>query len=227
MATASTTTPTRAGQVARELWREVLQRRLREDDLFMTEAQVAERFGVSRGVAREAVSRLRALGALKSRQAKGLLVGRPDPVKLFGEALPLSVQGTQDLRSLARLRYVLEIGAVDLIVAHADDDQIEQLDAAARAFEAAQGSGDIGAINAADLAFHRGLLAMVDTPAVADMHGVLADYFSAEARALTGPLASGDTAVWQHHVIVQALRQRDAEQLRAVLRQHLRGLIGG
>lgn len=216
---------TRAQRLAQQLHQEMLSRSLREDDLLMTEAQVAQRYGVSRGIVREAVSRLRALGVIKSRQAKGLLVGRPDPVALWAQTLPLAAQEPADRQGLAKLRYVLEVGAADLVVAGADAARIARLAQAAQAYEDASAAGHIEPINHADLAFHSELLAMTSTPFVAGMHRVLADFFAAETAHFTGPIPAGDMSVWHHHLIVQAVRQRDAEQLRALLRQHLRSLL--
>src|SRR5271170_2703792 len=100
--------PSRATEIAEEVRRTLLSSGLHEGDRLMTEAELAKQYGVSRGIAREAVGRLRALGLLESRQRKGIVVGRSDPVNLVASALPMYHQTAKDLISLARLRYVLE-----------------------------------------------------------------------------------------------------------------------
>ena len=102
-------TRTLANDLARKLRSYLLNGDLVEGDLVMTEAEVAERFQVSRGIAREAVSQLRAIGILKSRQSKGLIVGQVDPVDLFAQSLPFYHRTSRSLGQIARMRYVLEI----------------------------------------------------------------------------------------------------------------------
>jgi len=95
----------------------------------MTVDQVSVHYDVSRTIAREAVSQLRALGILKSRQRKGLLIGQPDPVSLMARWVPFYSHGTdgKQLLRLAQLRYTLELGAVDLAVTNATSEQLDPL----------------------------------------------------------------------------------------------------
>ena len=51
---------------------------------FPGEEELAERLGVSRGVIREAVSRLRMLGVLDARRRRGTVVQEPDPLSGAG-----------------------------------------------------------------------------------------------------------------------------------------------
>ncbi len=218
-------TNTLANHVADGLRRSLLARGLREGDLFMKEEDVARRYRVSRGIAREAVSQLRALGILKSRQARGLLVGRADPVELLSQSLPFYSRSPSDDTHIARFRYVLEIGAIELAVTHATEEQIDRLAQAAKRFESAASRARLADLSTADLAFHRVLLEMSNEPLVAGMHGVLADYFYSEIERGLDWDPADTTSQWQHHAIVQSVRQRDTEQSRALLRQHLRNLL--
>ena len=70
--------PSRSHQVAEELRRRIEQGGMAEGEVLMTEGDVAREFGVSRTMAREAVSQLRALGLVEGRQRKGLIVRRPE-----------------------------------------------------------------------------------------------------------------------------------------------------
>jgi len=212
----------RAIQVAEKVRRNLQTRRLREGERFMTEAELARRYGVSRGIAREAVGRLRALGVLDSRQRKGIVVGRVDPIKLVAQSLPMYHRSPRDLLSLARLRYVLEVGSVELAVRNATDDQIRQLAALAQKFAELRGRPASAArANEIDLAFHGLLLAMTGEPLVAGMHKVLAEYFHLETATSTKRVIVDEATYWQHQAIVNALQIRDVEQARALLRQHL------
>jgi DNA-binding FadR family transcriptional regulator len=217
---------TRAHQLADQIREELLQQRLREGETFMTEADVAERFQVSRSIAREAVSRLRGLGILTSRQGKGLLVGRPNPVSLWERSIPFVGRSDEDLVALSQLRYVLEVGSADLCAANATEQQVERLEKLAEEFSRlrTKARGDEQE-NEIELAFHSLLLEMTGNQTIAGMHRVLSDYFQ-RASVVDAPSSEADShAVWQHRAIAQAIRQRDAEQVRSLLRQHLRTLL--
>lgn len=222
-------TKTLANDLARKLRSYLLNGDLAEGDLVMTEAEVAERFQVSRGIAREAVSQLRAIGILKSRQSKGLIVGQVDPVDLFAQSLPFYHRRSNNLGQISRMRYVLEIGSIDLTVRNATDEQIERLATLAADFEAACEAQLTNAkINEFDHAFHRLLLEMTNDPLISGMHNVLADFFEGETRDLSHGINSIHNPKrqhCQHYLIVEAIRQRNAELARAILRQHLHTLI--
>src|SRR5438105_4589883 len=95
------TSGTRAATLAEQIRRRIQTERLRDGDLFMTEAQVAEEYGVSRNITREAVSKLQALGILESRKRKGLIVRLPNPVKLLSHSLPSLAGSEEHLSELA------------------------------------------------------------------------------------------------------------------------------
>jgi GntR family transcriptional repressor for pyruvate dehydrogenase complex len=66
-------------QVAEQLSAEITQGRLAPGDKLPTEARLVEQFAVSRTVVREAVSRLKSLGLVDSRQGSGVFVRQQLP----------------------------------------------------------------------------------------------------------------------------------------------------
>jgi DNA-binding FadR family transcriptional regulator len=217
-------TDTPATTLADRMHADIVASELQEDELFMTCDQVVIHYGVSRSIARESLCQLRALGVLKSRQRKGLLVGRPDPVKLMKRWVPFYGRGSQgnELDRLAELRYVLELGAVDLAVAHASPEQVGRIADLANAFEViAAEQGHTPDADQVDLTFHALILDMTGNPLIAGMHGVLSDYFLASTR--EAPKSGEDpvSAIRAHHMIAEAFARRDAETVRSILRSHL------
>ena len=88
------------------------------------EEELAVILGVSRGVIREAMSRLRALGFVETRRKKGSTVVTP---KVFGVMNTIVSSGLLDrntLRDLFQLRLMLEIGMADFVVAGKTEEQI-------------------------------------------------------------------------------------------------------
>ncbi|MCC6486779.1 MAG: FadR family transcriptional regulator [Candidatus Hydrogenedentes bacterium] len=222
------TTTTMAGALADRMLDEILNSELKEGDLFMTGDQVTERYAVSRTVAREALSQLQALGVLKGRQKKGVLVARPDPVRLSERWVPLYCrrENREDFNTLAQLRYVLELGAVDLAVARATAEQAERLGELAREFDnIAAEHGHSAEADKVDLAFHTVVLEMTGNPLLAGMHRVLSQYFCASAE--FDPKPSASKAIQEHHMIAEAFRRRDVESVRTLLRIHMEDNVRG
>ncbi|MBR4756625.1 MAG: FadR family transcriptional regulator [Bacteroidales bacterium] len=92
------------------------------------EKEFAEILGVSRGVLRESLSTLRALGIIETKRKKGTVVVSPN---VFGVLKPLIGTGLldkQSLKDLYQLRLMLEIGAADFIFMGKDDKLMSELE---------------------------------------------------------------------------------------------------
>ena len=177
---------------------------------------------MSRTVAREAVSQLHALGVVTSRRRKGVLVAQPDPVKLSARWVPMfgRVAAEKGFQLLAQWRYVIELGAVDLAVTHATDDQIKRLVMLADEFDTvAAEHGHNAEADRSDMAYHGVILEMTGNPLVAGMHQVLVDYFQVSVIYNHPPHAR--KAIREHHTIAEAFQRRDLEAVRSILRSHL------
>ena len=212
-------------QLAERLRRHIEKARLPDGELFMTEGEVAEKFDVSRTVAREAVGQLRAIGLLEGRQRKGLIVRHPDPVRLFSESLPALVRSEVDLADLARLRYVLEVGAIELAVKNATDEQISRLvNIAAQIKKTVIGRSTKKIVKEKelDVMFHSLLLEMTGSILISGMQRVLIDFFSTFEVQKNIDAANAERIAWEHTELAGAIRDRDVERARAMIRVQVR-----
>ncbi len=101
-------------QIVRQIQSAIRDDGLSEGDRLPTERELAETFGVSRSVVREAIKVLSAQGLVESRQGSGLFV-RNRPIESVSRAIVLSV--SPDLMSVERLfefRKLLEVDAARL-----------------------------------------------------------------------------------------------------------------
>lgn len=202
--------------------RELLAAELAEGELFMTEEALCRRHGVTRGVAREAISRLQALGVLRGRQRKGLVMGRPHPARLLGQCLPFMLQREPDVRQLAHFRYVLETGAIELAALYATPDQIAQMMALVADWERYTRDGaTVPEGFATDAAFHCLILTMAGVELLSHLHQVIVDYFAQTRWAAAAWPEHMDRHRWQHRAIAEAIASHDVEQARAQLRLHI------
>ncbi|MCK5736229.1 MAG: FadR family transcriptional regulator [Spirochaetaceae bacterium] len=203
-------------------------RSLKEGDFFATESELEEKFQISRPVLREAISRIRALGFLESRKRKGLIVSKPDPIKLFEQAFQYGVMSSVDIRELAELRYTIEIGAIDFAALRATEAQLSTLSDLAEEFaETALSENSSRGQDLIELDFHRTLLEASHNTMLIRMHNVLTVFFSRASNELPewGTLQVKNKGLWEHRAIADALVRRNADQARTILSGHLEELI--
>ena len=189
---------------------------------FANEGVLAEELGISRSILREAVNRLKAIGVLESRQGVGLIVGKSDPVSLFENAFSTAAFSDMEIKELFDIRYALEIGAVDMVVRRISDEKIGRLDELAEAISSSNEKSRVD-VDALELEFHKTYLEGAENAMIARMHGVIAAFFHRAVDELpdwNGNVAHKGSA-WTHKAIVQALRERNPDRLRAVLSGHL------
>ena len=213
----------RSQQLADRIRRQIEQAQLPDGELFMTEAEVAETFRVSRTVAREAVARLRAIGLLEGRQRKGLIVRHPDPVRLFSASLPSLARSEENMVELARFRYVLEVGAIELAVKNATDEQVDRLVAIANQIKTTVNDrSGLKKQTKLDISFHSLLLEMTGSPLIAGMQRVLVDFFRSIAVHNPPDAATAERIGWEHTELAAAIRDGDVERARAMIRMQVR-----
>jgi GntR family transcriptional regulator, transcriptional repressor for pyruvate dehydrogenase complex len=218
---------TQVRELARKIRQRIQSEQLVDGQLFMTEAQLAAEYGASRTVLREAVSRLQALGILEGKKRKGLIVRRPDPVTLFQHSLPSLETSPEDWRDLAHLRYALEVGAIELAVRRATEEQLARLTEIEHELEQAvlQDPTSDAAVDL-DVKFHSYILEMTGSPMIAGMQRVLVQFFRESPRSQPSSSAA-QRICWEHRELLEAIRERDVERARAMIRVQIRPMLDG
>ena len=140
-------------QVAKAIGAEIRAARLLEGDKLPTEAMLVAQFGVSRTVVREAVSRLKSLGLVESRQGSGAFVKAAgfSPLQ-FDAGLAASKQA---VIQMVEVRRALEAEVAALAAQRRRSSDLIQIQRAADALEKAVSSGGDGV--AEDVALHRAI----------------------------------------------------------------------
>lgn len=216
---------TQVHELAAKIRKRIQNERLEDGEFFMTEAQLATEYGVSRTVTREAVSRLQAIGLLEGRKRKGLIVRRPDPLRLFQNSLPSFATSPDDWRDLAQLRYALEVGSIELAIEAATDEQLACLTQIERSLEAAV-QQDLTSATAVDLdlKFHSYILEMTGSRMIAGMQHVLAQFFQIIPLCPHTP-ESVERICRDHRELLDAICARDVERARAIIREQNRATL--
>ncbi|UFN50967.1 FadR family transcriptional regulator [Roseomonas sp. OT10] len=201
----------------------ILDGRLRPGEALPAEARLAERFGVSKPVIREAIRQLEALGAVQIGQ------GRPTRVAQALDAQPLArfwrfaAGGTRaGLAEAVELRRMIEPQVARLAAQRATAEGLGELQAILGRMEAA--FGDVPRWITADLDFHDQLGVLSGNRLVRlQVHGLrpvieeIMRLFNAR-----GPRGPADwRATWErHHRVAEAIAAGDPDAAEAAMLAH-------
>ncbi|MDH6591918.1 GntR family transcriptional repressor for pyruvate dehydrogenase complex [Variovorax sp. TBS-050B] len=214
-----------ADQVADALAAEVRSGRLSEGDRLPTETALAEQFGVSRTVVREAVSRLKSLGLLDSRQGSGVYV-RAAGVEPLRFEMP-HVASREAVIQMVELRRALEAEVAALAAERRTPDDVQRIRAAIEALHAAVAAGGNGAEE--DLRFHRAIAEAARNPFLIGTLQYLRQFLHGATRVTRANEARrADFArevAEEHAHIVQAIEAGDVPGARAAARNHMDNAI--
>ena len=194
------------------------------------EADLAGRFGVSRGVARESLRGLEERGLVTVKHGRGATVNPDDRWDVFDPdvlaALLDGEQGAAILSEYLECRRILEIEAASLAAARATEADLASLsDAFARMSAGAERvRGNPAAedlFHEADVAFHQALIAATGNRALGNMTGPVHRALAAARRPLARPDLRLERGLPEHRRILAAIASRDPEEARAAMRAHL------
>ena len=96
-------------------------------DSMPKELELTTARGVSRSVVREALSRLRMLGLLKSVKRKGLIVTAPDIFNGLDRIIVPELMDNKTMKDLFELRLILELGIAEILFARKSPEDINDL----------------------------------------------------------------------------------------------------
>jgi GntR family transcriptional repressor for pyruvate dehydrogenase complex len=207
-------------RIAQEIGEQIRDGRLVRGQKLPTEREMGERFGVGRGMIREAMRMLDAMGLVESRQGSGIYV-RNNPIPSISRALTLSVTPEeQSVASLFEFRMILESAAAGQAACRRTEEQARAIARAAAHTEEVAKLRDGEAWNVADTAFHHAIseasgnpYLMVAIDAVRQMHyGVLR---------LIADLPGSATAAEQHRGIAAAIVAGDPAEAAECMRAHV------
>ncbi|MEN3283517.1 MAG: GntR family transcriptional regulator, transcriptional repressor for pyruvate dehydrogenase complex [Solirubrobacteraceae bacterium] len=199
----------------------------------LRETDIAGRFGVSRGVARECVRGLEERGLVSVKPGLGATVTSPDRWAVFDpdvlSALLGARRGGDLLGAYVECRRILEVAAVGLAAERAGEQDLTVLSNALErmAIGAGRAAVDLAAeerFHDADLAFHEALIGAAHNAALTAMLAPLWQALGAARRALGGGAAGLERSLTEHRRILTAVVRRDPDEARAAMDDHLLGV---
>jgi GntR family transcriptional repressor for pyruvate dehydrogenase complex len=208
-------------QVAQQIEAQIRGAELVRGQKLPTEREMGEQFGVSRGVVREAIKVLSAMGLVESRQGSGIFV-RNNPIPSISQALTLSVTPeTASVQRLLEFRESLEALAAHYTALRRTDAQLAEIQALMADNARSMATNDWHLFSETDQSLHLAIAGAADNPY---LYAVLSatrqmqrDVMRLLARR-SGVLA---VAVGHHTRIVAAIAAGDAIAATEAMREHM------
>lgn len=189
-----------------------------------SERELAEQFGVSRTVIREAVRSLAAKGVLVVRSGSGVHVAAVDAASVSEQmSLFLSGRGSVEYRKIHEVRTALEIQTARLAAERATDDDLAEL---RERCERMLGLTDSEAASVEDVEFHRAVAHATHNELFLVMLDSIGDLLLEIRRvtlAVPGRIPAGVAA---HERILERIQVHDVEGAALAMREHLEDSIG-
>jgi GntR family transcriptional repressor for pyruvate dehydrogenase complex len=187
-----------------------------------SEAKMAQHFGVSRTVIREAVSRLKSEGLVESQQGRGVFVrelGLDTPFRID----PAVVDSIQQVLQVAELRRGLEAEIAALAAERASHAQTLEIAACLQAIDDDVAAGGDGV--AADIEFHRSIARATGNPHFLTLWDFLGQFLKGTIKLTrTWEAQQEETqqqVMQEHQLLYEAISRKDPEAARTAARRHM------
>jgi DNA-binding FadR family transcriptional regulator len=214
---------------------DIVSGRLAAGELLPRETDLADQFGVSRGVARECVRGLEERGLVSVKHGRGATVNGEarwnafDP-DILGARLD-AAEGAKVLAEFLECRRILEIAAVGVAAERATTEDLEALSHAfarmtASAERAHQNPAAEDLYHAADIEFHRALIAATGNRVLGSITEPVHRALAAARRPLARPERRLERGLPEHQRILSAVARRDPDGAREAMREHLATIEG-
>jgi DNA-binding FadR family transcriptional regulator len=198
-------------------------------EMLPREVDLAEEFGVSRGVARETIRAMEERGLISVKHGKGATVNEADRWNVFdpdvlGVMLEIG-EGADILAEYIECRRILEVEAAALAADRATPDQLEPAVEALRRMEESakrppsQAAEDL--FHESDIAFHQALIAATGNRALGGLVERIHSALLLARYPLARPQYRVERALPEHRRILDAVRAGDEAAAREAMNAHL------
>jgi GntR family transcriptional repressor for pyruvate dehydrogenase complex len=211
---------TLAENVAAQLERLIVEQHFETGDRLPPERELAERFGVSRTVVREAVRTVASKGLLDVRAGSGTLVRKPSSETVAASvALLVSMNGQTTPAKVVEVRRILEVEIAGLAALRRTDDDLRRMETILRS--AAEKIDDPETFIETDVAFHAALAQATQNELFSALLGSIANVMT-EVR-VVGLRVRGtpERALRYHRDLFRWVEQGNREMARDAMDRHM------
>lgn len=192
-----------------------------------SERKLCELLAVSRNVVREGLSILVAEGVIVKKPGKGIFLREMAEASLAHMGGEILKQERERYEAIREARAAVEIGAIGLIVSRVTEQDLEQLEQTVLKLERKASAGEM--FFREDMQFHLTLLQSARnefllqwSPMVEEVMRVWMYQDDSLTSAIKPRMSREDGArvAAEHRAILEAVRKRDVEEARTLLREH-------
>ncbi len=189
-----------------------------------SERELAERFGVGRGIIRESLSVLENLRYLQRKPNSGIYLN-PNPERASLETLSLFVGlgidlAVEKLDQALEVRRILEVQAVSLACERRTDKDLEELDDIVRRFDASIGV-NMAETAALDYEFHMAIFRATHNLVLMQVVNPFYVMSAHRRRRFFSDIERSRVSNTHHHQIVQCIHRRDSEGAQDLMARHI------
>ena len=199
----------------------ILSGNFQDGDQLPTQEILAQQFGVSRTVMREALHKLASLGFIESQQGRGTFVRSPNARTVMSPMFDALLKDETSTREIVETRYYLE-GIIGRRAAQrATADNITTLEGFITQMDACLANNDLEGLCEGDLAFHLLLAEISDNSILKWLLETVRDMmfnFMVEISHLNGV---PQKAMASHRVILQAVADHNCDKAEYEMRHHM------
>ena len=192
-------------------------------DSIPTEAELVTALGVGRSVLREALSRFRMLGLVKSRTRRGMILSEPSLLGGLNKVIEPSIMSEKNIKEILGLRIALEIGNAYLIIKHITDEDMLELDEIAGNYNA---SGYNKFTVDADHAFHSKLHEIAGNEVISKYQEIFYKVFVYTDKNFSKHFEDYNKKISKdqlvtHRDLLKKLKERDVSGFQDLMLKHL------
>ena len=208
-------------QLAEQIKKQIINNELKVGDRLPNERELAEQFGVSRTVVREAMKALAMEGLVEVRPGRGTFVGS-DMQKGFRDSISTLIRfdKSETWNDLIEVRELLEPEISFLAAERADANDMEALKKAVEIMDAAM--GDSNAYISADNNFHLALARATKNDLLVSLVEPIVGLLTVQREKIFETDGGPQRGQIYHKQILEAIQNHDAENARHAILEHLK-----
>jgi GntR family transcriptional repressor for pyruvate dehydrogenase complex len=190
-----------------------------QDERLPSEQALAEQFGVSRNVIREALKLLKERGLTDSRNGTGSYITKPEAEKLSDVISRMVAIDNIDYQAIYDVRIILEMAACRGAAVRVTEEQLQEMEGFLE--ELKDRSLSVEERREKDFAFHMTIAHAAGNPLLEILIQAMKNIFLKMME--TGIFITGgiEDAIMRHANILNALRAHDVEKAAAAMEDHL------
>lgn len=195
----------------------IVQNELKTGDKLPSERDLSTKLDVSRVIVREALRSLESAGIVSIRHGEGAFVNTDDASVLFSNLLFFWQMRQDKMEEILELRKLLEGEAIRGIIDRSDELHLAQLEEINRRMERAT---ETAIFQELDLEFHKTLIQATNNDLFIQLADIIVHYFTVVSTN-NMDISDRKKALKEHHLMMEALRNKDREWALQILYEHL------